>query len=142
MKSENRKYWKEGNLPSFLIREIELMEKELAMDITTERLLEVSCEIGENVFEDTRFMSVRGEFLFAGFIMAKHPEFFEDIVEQTNDKYFEYMGLEECFYDDNGDCDYDKFYGLFCEFVNRTKYTKERTNIFLITIMDFYNREG
>tara|TARA_Y100000310_G_C20638300_1_gene792449 strand:+ start:285 stop:689 length:405 start_codon:yes stop_codon:yes gene_type:complete len=132
-----REFYKGKTVACHSMREVYLTDEELAMDITTDRLFE---EYEDNIFEDTGFINDK---VFAGFVLAKHPELSEFILDIINDKYFEYMNFSEIFDDDDGYGGYEKLAELFCEFVNLTKRSKERVNIFLISILNhYYPTEG
>ncbi len=145
--SNQKRQLREQEICGHSVNEVLLTPEELAMDLTVDRCMDLSNALGECIFEDTGFMGEKGELLFAGFIMGRHPYLTDKILEITNGDCYEYMNLEDVFWNEDVDDaeqvekSFELFLVEFCEFVNKTVATKERFNICCMSLMYYYKKK-
>ena len=125
-------------IEGFSITKRELTKEEAERDITLERFQKYHNSVGEDFIDyvgsvNTKKMALQ----FGGFAMAKRPEIAKEIINTLNDSNI-YLQLVQEVYEEFYQGEGNEFYEDFAEFLNNTKYSKERVNQVLIQVEEYY----
>lgn len=132
----------EKTIEGFSIPFRKLTEEEASRPITLERFIDFHHKAGEDFIDQIGTMnSSQLALIFAGYAMAKHPEFIDEILEQCN-RHMVYTQLIQQVYDAHDDQgNGDLFYSDFADFLNLTIIYKKRANQVLIQVAEYYANE-
>lgn len=129
-------------IDGFDIPNRELTEEEANRDITLERFQEWHHEVGEDFIDQHSYGDPK---VFLGFTMSKYPEYSIQLLEESNKANakggwgYTIQDIQHFFRDETGDDEEEKFYTLYADFVNHTKFTKANVNRQLILVMEHYS---
>lgn len=116
-----------------------LTKEEKKQEVTLERFQEYHVAVGEDFIDQHEFGNPH---VFAGFILAKYPQRADIILGITNDDNFCSIQQVMWAYDipeyEDEDMQLDAFYRDYAEFVNLTRYSKEKVNEELIKAYEYY----
>jgi hypothetical protein len=116
----------------------ELTEEESLRVITLYRFNNFHAEVGEDFVDQISSVNtIDVAVLFAGFAMAKHPEWSLELLECVNNN--PYTQLVQDVYRDFSNQSDDLFYTDFAEFLNQTVDLRKDVNQILIQVAEYYN---
>lgn len=134
---------KQERIEGFDIPLRELTEEEASRSITLERFKDFHYEVGEDFVDQIGSVNTKTfALIFAGFAMAKHPEWSIEILSKCNNALTEvYTQLILDVYEENtsDDDQGDTFYSDLAEFLNLTINAKKRVNQVLIQVAEYYS---
>jgi hypothetical protein len=118
----------------------ELTLEESLRPITLARFNDFHYEVGEDFIDQIGSVNTaRIAFIFAGFAIAKHPDWSIDLLDQCNRSSVYIQLIKDVYAENTSDSDQDDtFYSEFAEFLNLTIETKKRVNQVLIQVEEYY----
>lgn len=113
-------YFENGDVMTVSIgtKLLKLTEEEEKMEITLERFHEWESIMGEDFIDYND--SITNPSILEGFLIAKHPDYAENLINYLNSDDFYIGDFIEIFLDD-----LDLFYGTLAEYANLTVNTKK-----------------
>lgn len=117
-----------------------LTEEEALRPITLSRFSDFHIEVGEDFVDQIGSVNDKKiALLFAGFAMAKHPEWRSELLSQCNQTNVYTQLIQEVYADNTSESDCgDTFYSDFAEFLNLTIESRKRVNQILIQVAEYY----
>lgn len=119
----------------------ELTAEEAVRKVTADRIKQFNLDAGEEYCDQAGYdIPVK---VFAGFLLAKHPELAPEIVAVINSKYGEVLNFIDLYREKLADdSDSTMFYTDLAQFVNLCPNVRKRVNQVLIQVHEHYNRHN